>query len=424
MMAFVSESMKISFATARRLALHCQGLDGSWQTPVQGVFEPLSSGKEGAAQVVERLGYVQIDTIHIIQRAHHHVIWSRFPDYGPEMLHSLLSQDRRVFEGWAHAAAYLPMADFRFDAARRGEGILWPGQESWLQEHQEVVDHVLARIREEGALGTGDFAVPEGFVGGSWWSGWKPAKRALEVLFDTGELMVSERRNFQRLYDLRERIAPNGGVYVKPDRDETDDFIIRRSVGSLGVLPLGEIRWWTRQRPSTESLERLVESGLVTPVELAGADGESWYAWTAALEAVGNSPPANAASRLHILSPFDNLIIRRQWMERLFQGFNYRLECYLPQAKRQYGYFCLPILWGDRFIARVDAKADRKPRTLILRRLVFEPEFDAYDEVLPLLAKRLADFARFNDCDTVAVELVEPSKVTGEVVAACCHHGL
>jgi uncharacterized protein len=423
-MTSISEFTKISLATARRLALHCQGLDGSWQTSGAGLFDPLPPGKEGAAQVFERLGYVQIDTIHIIQRAHHHVIWSRFPGYQPEMLHSLLAEDHRAFEGWAHAAAYLPMTDFRFDAARKDGGTLWPGQKSWLQEHQEVIDHVLARIREEGALGTSDFAAPDGFVGGSWWSGWKPAKRALEVLFDTGAIMVSERRNFQRIYDLRERVAPNGGVYVKPDSDEIDDFIIRRSVGSLGVLPLREIKWWARERPSTESLERWVESGLVTPVELAGAEGELWYAWTAALESVGDPPVSNPASGLHILSPFDNLIIRRQWMERLFHGFQYRLECYLPRAKRQYGYFCLPILLGDRFIGRVDAKADRKPRTLILRQLVFEPEFDAYEEALPLLAERLVEFARFNDCDTLAVEHVEPSKVTGAVMAACCYHGL
>lgn len=408
--------IQISLSTARRLALHCQGLDGAWQPDAEGGIAPLPAGKTGAAQVIERLGYVQVDTIHIIQRAHHHVIWSRLPDYEPEMLHALLAQDRCVFEGWAHAAAYLPMSDFRFYAARMGDQALWAGQQQWREENREVVDRVLARIREEGPLGTSDFKAPEGHQGGSWWSGWKPAKRALEVLFSTGDLMVSERRNFERVYDLRERVAPDGGAYVAPDQDEVDDFVIRRSAGTLGVVPKGEARWWGNVRPSDEALARNVDAGTLTHVEVEGGEDEPWYAWTAALEAVNRAAP-EAPARLHILSPFDNLIIRRPLMERLFDGFEYRLECYLPAEKRQYGYFSLPILWGDRFIGRVDTKADRKPGTLIVRNLIFEPEFHACDEALPLLAARLRDFARFNACQEVAVERVAPRQLLDPLVA-------
>lgn len=388
--------MHLSLKQARRLALHCQGLDGDWDLP---------PGKAGVAEIFERLGYVQIDTIHVIERAHHHVLWSRRPDYTPQMLHELLAEDRAVFEWWTHAASYIPTTDFRFYAPRMGERALSPRQKTWIEEHQAVMDHVLARIRAEGALGTSDFKAPEGFNGGSWWSGWKPAKRALEVFFNKGVLLVSERRKFQRIYDLRERVIPEDADHPVPDEDELHDFLLRRVVSTLGIVPEGRLYWWRRARPGEAALDRALEAGLVTRVAVEGYEDEPWYALTDALLVLDHDP----VQALHILSPFDNLIIRRPWMEQVF-GWDYRLECYLPKAKRQYGYFALPILWGTRFIGRVDAKADRKPRTLLVRQLTFEPDFDAYDEVMPLLADRLRAFAAFNDCDTVDVERVMPNR--------------
>ncbi len=391
--------MKISLTAARRMALHCQGLDGTWQLP---------SGKEGVAQVIQRLGYVQIDSIHVIQRAHHHVLWTRWPGYQPRLLHTLQAQDRRVFEWWTHAASYIPTSDFRFYAPRMGEHALSPGREIWIAEHQDIMEHVLSRIQAEGALGTADFKAPEGFEGGSWWSGWKPAKRALEVFFNLGVLLVSERRSFQRIYDLRERIIPDGADQPLPDTGETEAFIIRRALGSLGALPAAEIRWWGSEQPSEDALQRAVDERWIVPLEVEAQADTPWYALRTTFDMISQSttPPP---SQLHILSPFDNLIIRRQWMERLFEGFDYRLECYLPQEKRQYGYFALPILWGQRFIARIDTKADRKRRTLIVRQLTFEPDFTDYDAILPRLAEKLWAFAAFNACDTFSVEQVVPA---------------
>jgi uncharacterized protein YcaQ len=392
-------AVSLSLAAVRRIALHCQGLDGSWS---------LTGDREGAAAVIERLGYVQIDTIHVIRRAHHHILWTRYPDYHPEMLHGLLAEDRRVFEWWTHAASYIPMSDFRFYAPRMGERALSPGQKAWRDENRAVLDAVVLRIREEGALGTSDFDAPEGHEGSSWWSGWKPAKRALEVLFNMGVVTVSERRKFQRIYDLRDRVIPEGIDHPEPDAAAVQDFVIRRSLGSLGALPESQIRWWRGIRATERSLQRGVASGTVTPVDVEGMNGEPWYAWTAALNAAdrgGSGPP-----RLRILSPFDNLIIHRAWMEQVL-GYRYRVECYVPREKRRYGYFALPILYGDRFIGRVDTKADRKPRTLIVRQLTFEPDFDEYDRVLPLLAEKLRAFGAFNGCHRFTVEHVSPDRV-------------
>jgi uncharacterized protein YcaQ len=399
--------MRISRAEARRLALHCQGLDGSWDLP---------AGKEGIAQTVERLGYVQIDTIAVVQRAHHHTLWARRPDYAPEMLDELQAVDRRVFEWWAPAASYLPMCDYRYYMRRMRATTEQPRRQAWAQEHAALLRHVHDRIRDEGALGARDFEAPEGFQRGSWWS-WKPAKRALEALFDSGELMVTERRGFERIYDLRERVLPPGLDTREPDLEEQERFEVRRALGGFGFAPVDDIRprHWSSQRAGGEAVAALIESGEVATFQI---EGEGETAYCALCERLEKALAASEKERaVHVLSPFDNLVIRRRWLESFF-GFDYRLEAYKPAEQREYGYFSLPILWGERFVGRVDAKADRKPETLIVRRLVFEPGFEAYDALLLSLAAKLWAFAAFNGCERIAVEEVVPAVVEGAVEEA------
>jgi len=392
--------MRISLSLARKLALQHQGLDGQWEPP---------EGKEGVAQVIERLGYVQIDTIAVVERAHHHTLWSRRPDYAPQMLHELQAQDRRIFEWWAPAASYLPMGDYRYYLRLMRAHAERSRTRQWLAENAHVAKEVVDRIRQEGPLGSADFKPPEGFKRGSWWS-WKPAKRALETLLDVGELMVSKRRNFQRIYDFTERVLPPETDTTEPSPREMERFQVRRVLGNLGVASSNEIlRGFShRKTVSTGCLKELVESGEVRTVEIEGLDGSARYALREALEEA--ALPTGAQARLHILSPFDNLVIRRRWLEAIF-GFAYRLECYLPAARRRYGYFCLPILWGERFVGRLDAKADRRRSTLILRKLILEPDRLDHDALLPALVERLAAFARFNGCGGIVVEQTEPSSI-------------
>ena len=167
--------MKISISTARKLAIRCQGLDAPWKLP---------KGKEGIAQVVECLGYVQIDTISVVQRAHHHTLWARRSDYTPQMLHELQAQDRRVFEWWGHAASYLPMRDYRYYLPRMRAFAESQKTRDWLGQNTQLVRDVVDRIRDEGPLGSSDFSAPEG-QRGSWWD-WKPAKKAIQHRGDDG----------------------------------------------------------------------------------------------------------------------------------------------------------------------------------------------------------------------------------------------
>ncbi len=382
--------MKISISTARKLVIRCQGLDAPWKLP---------KGKEGIAQVIERLGYVQIDTISVVQRAHHHTLWSRRSDYTQQMLHELQAQDRRVFEWWGHAASYLPMCDYPYYLPRMRAFAERQKTRDWLGQNAQLVRDVVDRIRDEGPLGSSDFSAPEG-KRGSWWD-WKPAKQALETLFNTGEMMVTERRNFQRIYDLTERVLPAGTDTTEPGQDEIARFVIRR-VLARGFTSVDAMRY---TEGVSEAMEELVDSGEVVPVEIRGLDDEQYYALARNVEEASK----RSRRRLHILSPFDNLVIDRRRLRELF-GFDYRLECYFPAAKRRHGYFCLPVLWGREFVGRLDSKADRKKKTFIVRKMVFEPGFKDYERLLPALAKRLHVFATFNGCERIVVEKVAPDK--------------
>ena len=387
--------MQISVPLARRLALQSQGLDGQWLLP---------EGKEGVAQAIQRLGYVQIDTIAVVRRAHHHVIWSRRPDYDEHMLDDLLARDRRVFEWWAPAASYLPYQDYRYYLPAMRRYAASPSTRHWLEQNAQLVQGVRDRIQAEGPLGSADFEAPAGFRRGGWWSR-KPAKQALELLFSTGELMVSERRGFQRIYDLRERVLPPETDLREPDEEEMQRFTVRRALGGLGVAPLREIVWG-RTKATLETVHDMIDSGEV--VQLEGLAGDTHYALAAAVQQLAGQ--AQGSDRLHILSPFDNLVIRRGWLKRLF-GYDFRLECYTPAAERRFGYFALPVLWGNEFEGRVDCKAERDRRTLVVRRLTFERVVSEPDRLLPALASRLHDLAAFNGCDSVRLETTDPGTV-------------
>ncbi len=386
--------MVLSLAAARRLAVASQGLGPAWDLP---------AGPEGVARAIERLGYVQIDTISVVERAHHHVLWSRRADYGPAMLHTLQAEQRRVFEYWTHAASYVPMANYRYYLPHMRAAERAGRYHDWLAENHEVVDLVMARIREEGALGSADFEAPPDFAGGTWWD-WKPAKRALDVLFTCGRLMVSERRNFQRRYDLPERVLPADIDTREPSAAEVRRFELFSALRAHGLLAEGDLRRPVRDRAGLgRVLDELAAAGEIVPVEVEGLNGLRHFALPETLAQMATDP---SPEDVHLLSPFDNLIIDRDRLARLF-GFEYTIECYLPAEKRRYGYFNLPILWGDRFAGRLDPKAERKSRTLQVRGLTLEPDVAAEERLYPALAARLRQYAAFNGCDEVLVEAGE-----------------
>jgi len=369
--------LQLTISQARRLTLRAQLLSG---------LRP-----RNALTVIKQLGYVQIDTIHVIERAHHHTLWSRLPGYNPLTLNRLLDGQGKIFEYWAHAAAYLPLADYRFHATKMGR---FTEQSSWfkrtLEQYGHLMTEVKERITEEGPLGSRDFTYTEKR---ETWS-FKPARMALELLWQRGEIMVARRESFRRVYDLTERVLPDWVDTTPPGEDEVGRFILRHALTAHGVLTEREIRGhlWSRWRGSL-SLEELIAAGEVVKVSINGI-GEAHYAPAEQLEQL---PKRNPPKRLHLLNPFDNLIINRKRLSKLFD-FNYALECYKPKAKRQFGHFVLPILWGSDFVGRLEVKAERKAGELRLLGLWWEDAKEPDTRLRQALEEKLAELAEFNRC--------------------------
>ncbi len=393
--------INLSADEARRLILDSQMLFDNRVT---------LSGKQRTAIIIENLGYVQIDTISVVQRAHHHTLWTRYSGYHPDMLHQLQAVDRTIFEYWGHAASYLPMCDYRYYTYRMKN--FRDPMHKWAKDRIKkcghMMDEVISRIRKEGPLGSKDFKSNPEVKRGEWWN-WKPAKTALELLFWRGDLMVTRRDKFQRIYDLTERVLPEGTDTSMPPDDELGRFLIRRALNAQGISTISDIVKHIHapdRQIIINAIQSLLEEGEIIQVSIDGAG--SYYTLPGSLENHSDDNPASG--EVHILSPFDNLIILRDRLSRLFK-FDYALECYTPKSKRQYGYYVLPVLWGTEFIARLDPKADRKRAVLILRNLQFREGFDEWEEFLPVFAGKLADFARFNNCTAIELEDVKPRKI-------------
>ncbi|GAK60461.1 hypothetical protein U27_00358 [Candidatus Vecturithrix granuli] len=398
------KNIQITPELARRIALHAQLLDGSAEFP---------AGKEGVARIIEQLGYVQIDTIAVIERAHHHTLQTRAADYDAVLLHDLQANDRRVFEYWGHAMSYLPMRDYRYYLPRMQQfaASKSPGIQRRLNKCGHLLQPILERIRQEGPVTSKDFEALPQEKGGAWWD-WKPSKIALELLFWRGEIMVTERRKFQKVYDLTERVLPEGTDTRMPSDAEVEEFRVRRALSAYGIARAKDIHAFlqldSKNRSKTSGLTALVEAGEVIPLTIRNRNGAEYYTLPATLEQTDQF--SRRPATLHFLSPFDNLIIRRERVQHLFD-FDFALECYLPAKKRTYGYFLVPMLWGDRFVGRFDPKADRKSKTLILRNLVFEPDFQDFETFLPIFGQKLREFARFNQCDTISIEKSTPRTI-------------
>lgn len=373
----------------------------------------LPSGKAGVLAAIERLGYVQIDTISVIERSHHLVLYARHPAYQPRYLDELLGRDQKIFEYWAHAASFIPMSDYRFyrNIIRcRPDENSWSAR--WSKKNRAVLNRVRRRIEKEGPLTAADFPDDPNRKRGSWWD-WKPEKAALEVLFWTGVLMIKERRKFQRVYDLTERVLPAGVNLTPPLPGEEQSFFIRRALGALGAATIQDInRYIGVAGRLNDRLAVMVKDGQVTAVEVGDSVRphfvltEDWGGLT--------NPLMPGDPRVKFLSPFDNSIILRDRTEMLFD-FHVALECYLPPQKRKYGYFCLPILWRNDLVGRIDLKADRPRRAFLVQRLYLEKKLPEPAEFFPALALTLKEFAAYHDCPEIRFKRPVPTRLAKKI---------
>jgi uncharacterized protein YcaQ len=333
----------LSQADARRIWLRAQRLD---------TREPFGSGPEATKAVIEHLGYVQIDTINVIERCHHHILFSRIPGYRREHLRQAQTTDKSVFEYWTHALAYVPIRDFKFYLPAMKE------QRKKLTYWNSSVDpkdyrRVIRTIRENGPITIRDIEDEVLVEKEHLWASRKPSKAALQLGFWTGVLTTSERNGMLRTYELTDRHF-GWDEWPKPATErQILEYLVDTALRAQGVISIASIAHVRRniRKLVTEILERRVRRKTLVPVEVGGV---AHWASPEALE-VGPEP----SDRLvHILNPFDPLIIQRK-RTSLFFGYDHVFEAYVPKAKRRFGYFTLPVLVGDRIEAMLDLKTDR-----------------------------------------------------------------
>jgi uncharacterized protein len=363
----------LSIAEARRIALAAQFLASPVSAP---------RGVSAIGSMVSKLGALQIDSVNVLVRSHYLPLFSRLGPY-PQALLDRAAYDghrRRLFEYWGHEASFLPvdlypLFRWRMERAKRGEGT-WGRLKRYASEHQSLVTAALTQIRERGALGAGDLEAG-GKSSGGWW-GWSQGKEILEWLFWTGEVSTAKRRNFERLYDLTERVLPPAVLAAStPSKEDAQRTLMSIAAQALGVATLRDLRDYYRlpTEDAASRLKELVEEGVLTAVVVEG------WKQPAYLHAQARLPRHAVNSAL--LSPFDSLIWERQRTERLFD-FVYRLEIYTPAHKRQHGYYVLPFLLEDRLVARVDLKSDRQRSRLQVRGGSVEPHVVAKKVAEPL----------------------------------------
>jgi len=373
----------VSIAELRHRAVAAQGYAARTRT---------GSLKDVEA-VIGRLGCVQLDSISAVERSHRIAIAGRAGSYRPGSVSLLLGQGR-VFEYWAHEACLIPVEDWPL-WKRRMQGRRmhhWFGPV--IDSDPQLAKRVLGEIRERGPLGSRDF---EGAGSGGMWN-WKPAKRMLDALWTAGQLVVRERRSFQRFYDLPERVLPDAvlGAPV-PSEDEYLQRLALRAVRARGVLTEQGIvehhRLTGGTRRMRPQLGRLVEDGRLQRLEVADGGAPAYVL-------PGEQPDGSTGAAV-LLSPFDNLLWDRRFAERVI-GFDHLIEVYKRQHERRWGYYVLPFLLGDRIVARLDLRSDRRAGTL--RVLAHHPETGVrwgarHDEGLDRALSRLATTAGLERVD-------------------------
>lgn len=358
-----------------------------------------AKGIDGTLQAIEHLGYVQIDTISVVERAHHHILWSRVPDYELSHLNSLVGE-RHIFEYWYHAASYLPMKDYRYAlpammSVRKGESRYFN------RGDQHLMNEILARVRAEGKIRLRDIDKNNKKSLGNWWNT-GPGRRAFEQLYMQGDLMICERNGMEKVFDLTERCLPGNIDLSMPTLYEYAQYLFNNTLRAHGAFTwkqLVHLKKNDLKETMRVVLKEQIDTSVVSAIKLE--NGQTLYVDVAAIE-----QKVGTDFGLKILSPFDNSLIHRDRLVSLFE-FDYRIECYVPAAKRVYGYFCLPILYQDELVGRVDCKAHRSIKELEVISLHLEKTVKNKELFFFELEQELKRFAAFNQCLTINDKVIQ-----------------
>lgn len=405
----------------RTVVLHQQHLTAPHSTS-------LALTSDALVDLVKDLGYIQIDTLQVVNRAHYVNLWSRFGPYDLEKLDGLLYRDgqRRLFEGWGHAASIMPFDHWRYHRWRVDSTISYnPGFSQWKAkpENQTLLSRTLDRIQEEEGLRVRDFETKVHRQ--SEWYDWRPAKMALEVLFAAGDLMVADRPGFQRVYDLRERVLPDWVNTDAIDPDQGRLFCLDLAAKSLGVFEARNLTFYAymRAKPAQHLVKQLIETGVVVEVSGESTDkNKKWLVHHDTLPLLQQAADgAIKAERTTFLSAFDSLFWAQDRDEKLW-GFAQLLECYKSAEQRRYGYLTFPILHKDRLVGRFDPKLERETGTMRLNAIYLEPGIAPDEELVADIAQSMRDFLVWHRAENFEIIKSEPSDLREKLLAAIERH--
>jgi uncharacterized protein YcaQ len=376
----------LSPSQARKIILHAAGLS----KPAQ-----FGKGREGVYKLIDHLGFVQLDTNYVVERAHHHAIAARVPGYKTEWLEELQA-DGRIFEFFTSDSGFIPMHQFRFSLPVK-QGFL-SNRKPLTPPETNLMNKVLDRIAREGPLMVKDFENDRVEASAGWWD-WRPSKVALERLYLDGRLMTTRTREFLKIYDLPMNLVPADIDTTMPSPEEFARHVIIRELRALGIGYAKEIAWRARYVKNNlvkKELEKMVMEGEIRQVTVDGMKSAPLY-----MLPIYTNKKIELSGDAFILSPFDTLNVFRHRLRDFF-NFDYQVECFVPAPKRKYGYFSLPILIGDTFVARMDSKADRKQKSLIIHNLHFE-SVKLSKAMIGKLIDALTAFAAFNQCQDIVI---------------------
>ena len=384
----------VSKATVRKIAVFKQGLHKRPEKPDKATIK----------QVIRQMSLLQLDSISVTARSHYLVLLNRLGLYNRDDLDALLPE-RYLFEYWAHAACLIPMEDYPHFEPVINHSKLHESAYHMKRlgdDPQATLDAVLNEVRERGALSSKDFESDEKRKG-SWWQ-WKPAKVALEYLYDRGVLMVSDRKKFHRYYDLAERVLEGQDFVLGKSIEDYEVWAVTKGLRTIGIATIADIADYYRlkKQPTRRVINALLEDDTVIPINVENIEEQHYIHKDdlALLEAIesGNHAPEITV----FLSPFDNLIWHRPRVEAIFD-FYYRVEMYTPAAKRQYGYYVLPILYKGVLIGRIDPKVDRQNKRFLINALHLEPDVIVTNDMVDSLVIAIREFKAFHHCEAVDI---------------------
>lgn len=371
----------LSIETAKKIWMRHQGLHKS---------SAFGAGTKGTLKAIQQLGWVQIDTINVIERAHHHILWSRVPNYRPQHLVHLQSQEKSIFEYWSHVLSYFPRESFYFHRLRMEMNKVKPNK--WYSSVSKMDRHrMLERIDVDGPISIRDITDDVLVEKDHEWSSRKPSKKVLQLLFNRGELVISERQGMLKKYELTERHFETQEEVQIPTEEEVFLYKLEREVRAQGIVSIDSMMPMTYKADKVK-MEKLVraqeEEGKLISVQIPGISGEHWMAKKERKDKADFDE-----NLVHILSPFDPLVYNRKRFHFFF-NHDYRFEAYVPKSKRKYGYFALPIIVGSELVALIDMNADREKNQLLIQQWTWTIKKPS-QKVKNLIEDRIGEFEKF-----------------------------